>query len=98
MSKQFAVDTARIAAASGDIERIAGTIESEVRAMMSMLTGLDDCWRGSAAVSFRSCTQDWGVTQERVRASLQQISTTLRTAGQDYEMVEQVNRMRFTPG
>ena len=39
----------------------------------------------------------WCATQERVRASLQQISTTLRTAGQDYELVEQTNRMRFTP-
>ena len=32
MSNTFAVDTARIAEASGDIERIAATIESEVRA------------------------------------------------------------------
>lgn len=97
MSNTFAVDTARIAASSGDIERIAATIESEVRAMMAKLNALQDCWRGSAAGSFQSVTQDWSATQERVRTSLQQISTTLRTAGQDYELVEQTNQMRFTP-
>ena len=97
MTNTFAVDTARIAAASGDIERIAATIESEVRAMMAKLSALDDCWQGSAAGSFRAVTQDWGATQERVRASLQQISTTLRLAGQDYEQVEQANRARFLP-
>ena len=97
MSNTFAVDTARIAAASGDIERIAASIESEVRAMMAKLNALQDCWRGSAAGSFHSVTQDWSATQERVRTSLQQISTTLRTAGQDYELVEQTNQMRFTP-
>lgn len=97
MSNTFAVDTARIAAASGDIERIASTIESEVRAMMAKLTGLQDCWQGSAAGNFQAVSQDWSATQERVRASLQQISMTLRSAGQDYELVEQANRMRFTP-
>ena len=97
MSNTFAVDTARIAAASGDIERISATIESEVRAMMAKLTALQDCWRGAASANFQGVTQDWSATQERIRASLQQISLTLRTAGQDYEMVEQANRMRFTP-
>lgn len=97
MSTTFAVDTARIAAASGDIDRIAATIESEVRAMHAKLNGLQDCWRGTAAASFQAVLQDWGVTQERVRASLQQVGVTLRTAGQDYDLVEQANRMRFTP-
>lgn len=96
MSNTFAVDTARIAAASGDIERIAASIEGEVRAMMAKLNGLQDCWRGSAAGNFQAVTQDWSATQERVRASLQQISTTLRSAGQDYELVEQTNLQRFS--
>lgn len=97
MTTTFAVDTARIAAASGDIERIAASIEAEVRSMMAKLTALQDCWRGSAAGNFQAVTQDWSATQERVRSSLQHISTTLRVTGQDYELVEQTNRMRFTP-
>lgn len=97
MSTTFSVDTARIAEASGDIQRIAASIETDVRAMMARLTALQDCWRGSAAGSFAAVTQDWSATQERVRVSLQQISTTLKTAGDDYDLVEQANRARFMP-
>ncbi|GAA1164514.1 hypothetical protein GCM10009584_01730 [Ornithinimicrobium humiphilum] len=98
MSNHFAVDTARLAAASGDVERIAGTIDSEVRAMMASLVALQDCWQGSASARFQAVVQDWRATEERVTASLQQISSTLRMSGQDYEQVEQANRMRFTAG
>lgn len=96
MSSTFKVDTARIAAASGDIQRIAGSIESEVRAMMTKLNGLQDCWQGSAAANFAAVSNDWNATQERVRASLQNISVALRTAGDQYAQVEADNRMRFT--
>lgn len=97
MSNTFAVDTARIAAASGDIQRIAGSIEAEVRAMMTKLNALQDCWRGSAAGNFANVTADWSATQEKVRVSLQHISTALKQTGQDYELVEQGNTRRFTP-
>ncbi|UJH69541.1 hypothetical protein [Ornithinimicrobium sp. INDO-MA30-4] len=39
---------------------------------------------------------DWNTTQERVRASLQQISLALKSAGDDYASVEEMNRARFT--
>lgn len=97
MSSTFRVDTARIAAASGDIQRIAASIESEVRAMMGKLNALQDSWQGSAAGNFAAVSQDWSATQEKVRVSLQNISTALRLAGDDYQLVEDANRMRFTP-
>lgn len=97
MSSTFRVDTARISAASGDIQRIAGSIESEVRAMMSKLNALQDCWQGSAAGNFAAVSQDWNATQEKVRVSLQNISMALRLAGEDYQLVEDANRTRFTP-
>lgn len=96
MSTTFAVDTARIAAASGDIQRISAQIESDVRAMMTRLNGLQDCWRGGAAGNFTNITQQWSATQEQVRATLQQISVALKSAGEDYDLVEQANRTRFT--
>lgn len=97
MSTTFAVDTARLAAASGDIQRIATQIETDVRAMMSRLNGLQDCWRGAAAGNFSNVTQQWSATQEQVRDSLQQISAALKVTGEDYDLVEQANRTRFTP-
>lgn len=96
MSNTFAVDTARISAASGDIQRIATQIEGDVRQMMSRLNGLQDCWRGGAAANFADITQRWSATQEQVRASLQEISVVLKTASDDYDLVEQANRKRFT--
>ncbi|HLS45219.1 MAG TPA: WXG100 family type VII secretion target [Ornithinicoccus sp.] len=96
MTTTFAVDTARIAEASGDIQRISAQIESDVRAMMARLQGLQDCWRGAAAGNFTHVSQQWSATQEQVRATLQEISVALRTAGEDYDLVEQANRMRFT--
>ena len=96
MGTTFAVDTARIAAASGDIQRISAQIEGDVRAMMARLNGLQDCWRGAAAGNFTNITQQWSATQEQVRASLQQISVALKSAGEDYDLVEQANRTRFT--
>ena len=65
--------------------------------MMSKLVSLNDCWRGAASANFQSVTQDWSATQEKIRESLAQIALTLRTAGQDYQMVEDANRTRFTP-
>ena len=96
MSTTFSVDTARIAAASGDIQRISAQIEGDVRAMMDRLNGLQDCWRGAAAGNFADITQRWSATQEQVRTTLQEISVALKTAGDDYDLVEQANRQRFT--
>lgn len=96
MSTTFSVDTARIAAASGDIQRISAQIEGDVRAMMARLNGLQDCWRGAAAGNFADITQRWSATQEQVRTTLQEISVALKTAGDDYDLVEQANRQRFT--
>ena len=96
MSTTFSVDTARIAAASGDIQRISAQIEGDVRAMMARLNGLQDCWRGAAAGNFADITQRWSATQEQVRTTLQEISVALKTAGDAYALVEQANRQRFT--
>lgn len=97
MSNVFAVDTARIAAASGDIQRISAQIESDVAAMMARLRALDDCWRGEAAAGFADVTTSWSATQVAVQTSLAQISVALQGAGVDYETVEHQNRLRFTP-
>lgn len=97
MTNVFTVDTARIAAASGDIDRIAATIESEVSALDAKLTALEDCWRGTAAARFQAVKQEWAGTQAQVRTTLQHIGATLRLTGLDYEQVEHTNQARFAP-
>ncbi len=88
MSGQFQVDTDRIASASADIASIAQEIESQVNAMMTRLTGLEDAWRGSAAAQFQGVVAQWQGTQTQVRASLDGIGRVLGQAGAQYADVE----------
>jgi len=96
MSSTFQVDTARIEGAAGDITRISAEIESNVNAMMSRLTALQDAWQGSAATNFQGVVRDWEGTQRRVRESLDTISQALARAGQQYSEVERANTSMFT--
>ena len=74
MSSQFQVDTARIGAVAGDVQRISAEIEASVAAMMARLGGLQDAWQGEAAARFQGVVQEWRGTQSRVRESLEHIS------------------------
>jgi|1186.fasta_scaffold799415_1 early secretory antigenic target protein ESAT-6 len=95
MSSQFQVDTDRITAASGDINRISADIDAQVSAMMARLTGLQDAWTGSAASRFQGVAHEWRGTQARVRGSLDHISRLLAQAGQQYAAAEQQNTSMF---
>lgn len=96
MSQKFQVDTARIAAAAGDITKISGDIEASVRAMRGRLNALQDAWVGSAASSFQAVTLDWERTQQVVRQSLDNISQALNRAGVQYSEVESANTSMFS--
>lgn len=95
MTTSYRVDTERIATASSDIHRIAGSIDSEVRAMMARLTELQGVWQGSAATGFTAVTEDWRRTTDQVRQALESISRALATAGQQYANAEQSNAAMF---
>ena len=95
MSSQFQVDTTRIGAASGDVQRISAEIESSVATMMARLTDLQDAWRGEASTRFQGVAQEWRATQTRVRDSLEHISRLLGQAGQQYAAAEQQNAALF---
>ncbi len=96
MSSQFQVDTERIQAASGDISRIGAEIDSQVAAMMSKLTALQDAWKGSASDRFQGVVSEWRATQTKVRESLDHISTALGQAGTQYAETEQANTSMFS--
>ncbi len=95
MSTQFQVDTHAIAVGAADVQRIGGTIETEVAAMMARLTALDQAWRGSASAGFQACLAQWNVTARQVRAALDQIQQALATAGHEYASVEAANTSMF---
>lgn len=98
MSVQFHVDTQAIQAASSDVHRISAAIETEVAAMMSRLTTLDQAWRGTAAAGFQQCITQWHGTAGQVRLALNEIHIALARAGEQYASVEAANTSMFRAG
>jgi early secretory antigenic target protein ESAT-6 len=96
MSSQYQVDTDRIQAASGDINRISADIDAQVAAMTSKLNGLQDAWKGSASDRFQGVVSEWRATQTRVRESLDHISRALAQAGTQYADAERANTSMFS--
>lgn len=88
MSGQFQVDTERIQTSAGDIARISGEIETQVGAMMSRLTALQDAWKGSASTQFQGVVTQWQGTQRQVQTSLDSIGSVLGAAGARYAETE----------
>ena len=88
MSVQFQVDTERIAAAAGDIQRISTDIDAQVATMMSRLTALQDAWTGMASSRFQGVVGEWQATQRQVRSALDQIGQVLASAGVQYAETE----------
>lgn len=85
---RFQVDSAQVASVSSAVQGSITSITSEVERMMRLLVDLQGSWQGQAATSFQGVVTDWRGTQERVRASLEDINRALSTAGQSYAEVE----------
>lgn len=86
---RYEVDSAQVAQASAAAGASVGAIRTEVGALMRHLTDLQAGWRGGAATAFAGVVGDWAVTQQRVEASLDQITTALAQAAQHYADAEQ---------
>ena len=74
---RYEVDSAQVLTASAAVQASAGQIGSEVDRMMKHLLELQAGWKGQASASFQSVVTEWRGTQERVRASLEEIQRAL---------------------
>lgn len=92
---RYQVDSAQVIQASGAIQVSAQQIGDEVERMMRHLVELQGCWQGQAATSFQGVVNDWRSTQERVRASLEDIQRALAVAGRQYAEVETATAAMF---
>lgn len=92
---RYEVDSEQVARASGAVRTSAGRISGEVDCMMRHLVELQTNWRGQAATSFHHVVTDWRATQERVRASLEEIQRALAVAGQQYAQAEEAATRMF---
>ena len=85
---RFEVDSAEIARASGSTKASAQAIRSEVSAMMSHLSTLQDSWRGGASSAFTVVLAEWRATQQQVEQSLDGIALCLDSGSRQYEDAE----------
>lgn len=92
---QFQVDSELVHSANAAIQNTIGQLHSEVAALQSQLTSLQDSWRGVAATEFQSLVLRWNTTAVTVREQLGQIGTALSIAASQYEEIESANLRLF---
>jgi WXG100 family type VII secretion target len=93
---RYEVDSAQVIQASAAVQASAQQIGDEVDRMMRHLIDLQANWRGQAATSFQGVIGDWRATQERGRASLEEIQRALALAGRQYAEVESTTAAMFS--
>lgn len=92
---KYEVDSAQVLQAGTSVQASSEQIREEVDRMMRHLLDLQGSWRGQAAMSFQGVVSDWQATQERVRASLDEIQRALAVAGRQYAEVESATAAMF---
>ncbi len=93
---RFEVDSAQVAAASATVMGSVASLSAEVDRLTRNLMDLQGSWRGQAASQFQVVAEDWRATQERVKASLEQISQALSAAATTYADAEAANLRMFS--
>ena len=89
------VDTDRIAAAAGDIQRNSQTIESTVAELRGRLAGLDGSWEGPARLEFQRVLQEYQALQARVSETLADIGRLTLQVSTAYAEHESATRALF---
>nr|WP_297430402.1 WXG100 family type VII secretion target [uncultured Actinotalea sp.] len=86
---RYEVDSDQVAQASAAAGRSVAAVRTEVAALLRHLTDLQGGWRGGAATAFGGVLAEWSATQQRVEASLDQITAALAAAASTYAEAEQ---------
>jgi WXG100 family type VII secretion target len=86
---RYEVDSDQVAQASAAAGRSVAAVRTEVAALLRHLTDLQGGWRGTAATAFGGVLAEWSATQQRVEASLDQITAALGAAASTYAEAEQ---------
>lgn len=86
---RYEVDSDQVAQAGAAAGRSVAAVRTEVAGLLRHLTDLQSVWRGGAATAFGGLLADWSATQQRVEASLDQITAALAAAASTYAEAEQ---------
>ena len=89
------VDTERIAAAAGDINRLADTITSSTAELRARLAGLGADWQGPAKVEFERVMHEYQRVRAQMTDTLGDIGRLTLKASAAYAEHEQTTRALF---
>ena len=89
------VDTERIAAAAGDIHRLADTITSSTAELRGRLAGMGADWQGPAKVEFERVMHDYQRIQAQMTEALANVGRLTLKASSAYAEHENATRALF---
>ncbi len=89
------VDTERIAAAAGDINRLADTIPSRTAELRGRLAGMGADWQGPAKVEFERVMHDYQRIQAQMTEALADVGRLTLKASSAYAEHENATRALF---
>lgn len=89
------VDTERIAAAAGDIHRLADTITSSTAELRGRLAGMGADWQGPAKVEFERVMHDYQRIQAQMTEALAEVGRLTLKASTAYAEHENATRALF---
>ena len=89
------VDTEVIAAAAGDINRLAESIQSDVATLRGRLASLDGAWEGPAKAEFVRVLHDYQTAQARMNEALADIARLTTRVSAAYLEHENATRALF---
>ncbi|NUQ33194.1 MAG: WXG100 family type VII secretion target [Dermatophilaceae bacterium] len=89
------VDTERIAAAAGDIHRLADTITSSTAELRGRLAGMGADWQGPAKVEFERVMHDYQRIQAQMTEALADVGRITLKATTAYAEHENATRALF---
>ncbi len=93
---RYQVDSEAVLSTTVTARASMGRIQSEVAALISLLTALEGTWSGQAASAFQAAVADWRATQDQVAQCAEALGQALSQAGQQYAEIEQANVRLFS--
>ncbi|TFB93154.1 WXG100 family type VII secretion target [Cryobacterium sp. HLT2-28] len=93
---RYQVDSEAVLSTTVTSRAAMGRIQSEVAALIALLTALEGTWSGQAATAFQTAVADWRAAQEQVAQCAEALGQALNQAGHQYAEIEQANVRLFS--
>ena len=95
-SGHLLVTFASLAEGAADVDSVANQIDQQLADLRAYLAPLVASWEGVASADYQALQRRWDTSITDLNAVLRQISTSLRTANQNYSSAETTNARMWT--